>query len=472
MSNPLPLTISSGPHISTLTVTTVWTSTYFGGQVTTYSTVIETGILRTDSPKPNGFARNTGGVIAVAISATLFLILLVILIFFTCRRYQLRQSLGGSSENFLTTPHSVWRPPLGDDDDENDNPFFAVSAHPHQPPPVEDRHSGEGSAGPVGGSAESGTSGFPLQRSPSFGGQPYMPGLGQTVQTVVGNGPVVLPHNYSSPATTSVSGLPAANTSASALDIPKPVAARSATSLSMKDASSSRSHDLGSSSSGDAPLTISTGKRVSLPGPRASATAGESRRHSSTPSTSFPPEHQIDIERNLSVGSQRGFGFLKGLRTRRKSSSQSFVTVKVTPQVDSSRESLNSRTMSFYGAIQGPSSLLNPGPPPSPPLLRFPRGTNGESYQEGLIPPPLWPPVTLPPSPVPTANSSMIEGLLHPRLGIALADSYQASLASLRDNEDYTRPINGLLLNSHLRSTTTLGTQDAPGGSDAVGIAS
>lgn len=88
------------------------------------------------------------------------------------------------------------------------------------------------------------------------------------------------------------------------------------------------------------------------------------------------------------------------------------------------------------------------------------------------MPSPLWPPVTLPPSPALTANSSMIEGLLHPRLGMALADSHQASLASLRDNEDYTRPINGLLLNSHLRSTTTLETQDTPGGSDAVGVAS
>ena len=267
-----------------------------------------------------------------------------------------------------------------------------------------------------------------------------MPGFGQTVQTVVSNGPVVLPHNYSLPATTSASGLPAGNTSESALDSPNQVAARSATSLPMKDASSSQSLDLGSSSSGDGPLTISTGKRVSLPGPRALPTPGESRRHSSTPSTSFPPEHQIDIERNLSVGSQRGFGFLKSLR---KSSAQSVVTVK-TPQVDSSRESLNSRSMSFYRATQGPSSLLNPGPPPSPPLLRFPRGVNGESYKEGPIPSPLWPPVTLPPSPALTANSSMVEGLLHPRLGMALADSHQASLASLRDNEDYTRPINGV----------------------------
>jgi len=265
-----------------------------------------------------------------------------------------------------------------------------------------------------------------------------MPGLGQTVQTVVGKGPVVLPHDHSLPATTSASGLPATNTSVSAVDIPNPVAAQSATSLIMKDASSSQSHNLGSSSSADAPMTTSTGKRVSLPGPRVSPTAGESRRHSSTPPTSFPTEHSIDIERNLSLGSQRGFGFLKNLRTRRKGSAHSIVTVKGTPQVDSSRESLSSRSMSFYGVIQGPSSLLNPGPLPSPPLLHFPRG---ESYKEGPLP---WLPVTLPPSHAPTANSSMIEGLLNPRLALARADSHQASLTSLRDNVDYTRPINGV----------------------------
>ena len=63
-----------------------------------------------------------------------------------------------------------------------------------------------------------------------------------------------------------------------------------------------------------------------------------------------------------------------------------------------------------------------------------------------------WPDVTLPPpapSPVPTDTSSMVEGLLHPRLGMALGSSQQASATSLRDHEDYTRPINGVCFFFH-----------------------
>ena len=58
-----------------------------------------------------------------------------------------------------------------------------------------------------------------------------------------------------------------------------------------------------------------------------------------------------------------------------------------------------------------------------------------------------WPDVTLfppAPSPVPTDTSSMVEGLLHPRLGMALGSSQEASATSIRDHEDYTRPINGV----------------------------
>ena len=46
------------------------------------------------------------------------------------------------------------------------------------------------------------------------------------------------------------------------------------------------------------------------------------------------------------------------------------------------------------------------------------------------------------PSPVPTDTSSMMEGLLHPRLGMALGSSQQASATSPRDHEDCIRPIN------------------------------
>jgi len=68
------------------------------------------------------------------------------------------------------------------------------------------------------------------------------------------------------------------------------------------------------------------------------------------------------------------------------------------------------------------------------------------------------PGATLPPL-LSTDASSMVEGLLHPRLGMALAHSQRASSMSLRDHEDYTRPINGLV-NNHIQSTTTFDTME------------
>jgi len=68
---------------------------------------------------------------------------------------------------------AMHEPLLGDDDYDHNNPFFAVSAHPHQCPRVGDRHSWEGgdrSAGPLGGSAEAGTSGSLADHS-NCGGQ-------------------------------------------------------------------------------------------------------------------------------------------------------------------------------------------------------------------------------------------------------------------------------------------------------------
>ncbi|KAF8553202.1 hypothetical protein OG21DRAFT_1272944 [Imleria badia] len=58
------------------------------------------------------------------------------------------------------------------------------------------------------------------------------------------------------------------------------------------------------------------------------------------------------------------------------------------------------------------------------------------------------------PSPAPTEESRLAEGLLHPRLR-----TQGCSDASLRDFEDYSRPIGGVVKN-RLYSTTTFGTQD------------
>ncbi|KAH7882837.1 hypothetical protein F5I97DRAFT_1930468 [Phlebopus sp. FC_14] len=56
------------------------------------------------------------------------------------------------------------------------------------------------------------------------------------------------------------------------------------------------------------------------------------------------------------------------------------------------------------------------------------------------------------PSPVPTEESRIAEGLLHPRLRVD-----GRSNSSLRDFEDYSRPIGGLV-NNRMYSTTTFGT--------------
>lgn len=130
-------------------------------------------------------------------------------------------------------------------------------------------------------------------------------------------------------------------------------------------------------------------------------------------------------------------------------------TVKSSSQytTNNSEESLDSsRPQHLYSP-----SLLNPpmivpafyqGPTGSPPDIRI----NQHPFHKGAS-------VTLPRvSPLPS-TSSMVEGLLHPRLGMALAHSQQASYASLRDHEDYTRPINGLV-NNHIQSTTTFETVD------------
>ncbi|KAF8438890.1 hypothetical protein L210DRAFT_3504628 [Boletus edulis BED1] len=58
------------------------------------------------------------------------------------------------------------------------------------------------------------------------------------------------------------------------------------------------------------------------------------------------------------------------------------------------------------------------------------------------------------PSPAPTEESRLADGLLHPRLR-----TQGCSDASLRDFEDYSRPIGGVVKN-RLYSTTTFGTQD------------
>ncbi|KAG1733384.1 uncharacterized protein EDB91DRAFT_643847 [Suillus paluster] len=106
--------------------------------------------------------------------------------------------------------------------------------------------------------------------------------------------------------------------------------------------------------------------------------------------------------------------------------------------------------------------LSNPDPQHSSPYAHVPIGGREDGLQ-----PPAWPwltvqATTLPPfglpSPAPTDESrvSTADGLLDPRLRDPVEGR---SNASLRDFEDYSRPIGGLMTN-RMHSTTTFGTID------------
>jgi hypothetical protein len=213
--------------------------------------------------------------------------------------------------------------------------------------------------------------------------------------------------------------------------------------------------------------------RNSVSGPRAMPGLTEKNlRHNSTPPSAFisvrddatayhegqptAQDTQADV---VSVKSIMGL-----FKSARRMSTQSLAsTIRGSPftRPTDQEESIPALLLRRGPIVASPNiyspSLLNPPIElPPQPRIPFPRGATGHSYelhQSAL----LWPPATLPPdpvSPVPTDNSSMIEGLLHPKLTLEV--SRQASQTSFNDNEDYSRPINGLVKNHHLRSTTTI----------------
>jgi hypothetical protein len=305
------------------------------------------------------------------------------------------------------------------------------------------------------GSAESGTATMVAPMNTVFGGQPPMPGLDQSIQGAVAVPPTAMttlfisePHSVSRGPSNSYRHVHTGGT-------------RSAASLTLAGESASSREGTGSSSSTEDTSTRPHAKHRSFLGPRPMGSK-ESRRHSSTPPTAFMGMRQplFDYERQPQPPEQSDRmsvkSFISRLRNGRRASAQSMLTVR-RPSFSQSRE----------GDAPGPSSvavfspsLLNPPVTiiPPHPILTFPRGVTGNSYNqlesqagEGLQEGPsgfpiLWPPATLPPSPSPTDNSSMAEGLLHPRLSLSQGQSHQASLTSLRDHEDYTRPINGVSL--------------------------
>ncbi|KAF8157202.1 hypothetical protein B0H34DRAFT_675514 [Crassisporium funariophilum] len=421
------------------------------------------------------FAGHTGAIIGVALSGTVALILMVFLIFFLCKRYRFKHSSSGSRENiFASSRHALWRPPL-DGDADSYLAGYGNSTPPIYPGTLDtERQIGEAigrvdsfgehlsGEGGGNGSAESVNAGMILPMSPTFGGQPYLPGLGQALQGSMGVGE-----------SAALSSRPFANTgdmsqiwwgsneTHTTYNLSRqPIASDSHVSAGKSAVSLDYGTPSAGSSSGEEALSRTNTRRTSLPGPRPMPTS-DRRRHSSTPATALAGSRDpnLDHERQQDTSDKVSVRFLDRLRSGRRISAQSVATIKSPPQMKGYQDSIGPQ-LNVYSP-----SLLNP-PVPLPAslhILRFPRGVTGNPYNASVTPrqhqhqnaefsPSFWPPATLPPcpSPVPTENSNLAEGLLHPRLGMALDHSQQASATSLRDHEDYTRPINGLVNNQPL----------------------
>ncbi|KAF9479490.1 hypothetical protein BDN70DRAFT_932550 [Pholiota conissans] len=439
----------------------------------TSSTTVTTGALRTNTASFSSFARNTGAIIGVSLAATIALVCLVLVLFFACRQYRRRRGVhNGSTDNILTLAREVsWRRPVDGDDDS-----YVEKPQSHPPSgsieqSIDGTHEAYASTSAGHGSAESGAAITTMPMNTVFGGQTPMPGLGQSIQ-----GAIALP------ATSILLSQPtdfrdAPHVSSNPYRHVHAGGSRSDTALTLAGELSCSHEETLSSSSTEELARKPHGKRKSLSGPRP-LTSKAGHRHSSTPPSAFANAQQLpgssDYERQTPPPEQSDRmsvrSFISRLRNGRRTSAQSMSTIRA-PSYSQSREPdvsvLSSETMISPSLLNPPITISPPRP-----ILTFPRGVTGNSYNplsaegaeaaahNGSGPTAvLWPPATLPPSPSASTNSSMVEGLLHPRLGLGQGQNHQASMTSLRDHEDYSRPISGLV-NNHLRSTTTFDIQD------------
>ncbi|KAF8884721.1 hypothetical protein CPB84DRAFT_1850561 [Gymnopilus junonius] len=485
------LTTSSPPTYLTSPLnfpptTVFFTTTVTSGHDTIISTVIQTGVLSTDTAKPSRLAGNTGAVVGIVFSGIFGLLIVVLLLFFGCKRYRSRRNNFGSMDNILALAReTTHRQPLDGDDESFLNGSrrshsarhgALLSSHDHATE-LGDLRSAEGGGQ---GSAESGNLGTAVPMNTTFGGEPSMAGFlrgvegGYTGQDAIAS----TDQHIQDPAPGQVwwaisdpNAVDDAQRKSSTNDDPVTASrSQSIASLTMVGGSSSSGHEVASSAGHGGRASR---KRNSLPGPRpAPSHVQNGRRYSSPPPSSFINflDSKFDSERQSDPPEQSDKtslkSFMSRLRTGRRKSAQSVSTIRGT--------SPPTRELDEFPLFSSVPNMISPSllnPPivvqPSPALLAFPRSVTGNSYAHTSSPqePPganrpasvLWPPVVLPPpSPVMTENSVMGEGLLHPRL--SRYGNSQASTASLRDHEDYTRPINAIVFNRN-RSTATIETQ-------------
>ncbi|KAF9524340.1 hypothetical protein CPB83DRAFT_897973 [Crepidotus variabilis] len=433
-----------------ITTTAVFTTT-IGGSSTTYTTVVETGILSTDLPRGGGLAMNKSAIIGIALSVAILIIAFVIVVFFTCRRLRSRQAHTSSTENILpTTQWANWRSPLEEDDGSY------LERHPSAE--GTERHPDMTSVNYVnGGSQEHG-------HTSDEGAYNYSPeiitGPGETAYpfVVVDTRPDLTPYlsstgrNDSGSSTSGTPPVPAH----SSHDDPKPngTSDQSTPSLTLHG-SSSAGHEVTSASA-------------------AARTSKETTRRSFSKSRPVSLQNRDVLHQSMSQLNQEnsdGFSigsFISRLRKGQRGSALSDDTFKslVIPPSPNNVATFSPSLLNppFVVPIQSPSYFP---PTYSQHAQSSPHDILGVPRSETSLRP-LTTPVTrfsasfaneTPPSPALTDKSSLPDGLLHPRLTVALNNMQQASTASLRDHVDYTRP----LVSNFVRSTSMMSneTQDS-----------
>lgn len=472
----------------------------------------------------NSFAHNAGAIAGITVGALIALAFIGLWIFLTLRRRKnlLDRELSASSEQVNISPHGGWRSPLedGDDDDDNDPARYANilaqlranGAISGEGEGGDDDHGdgddgdGDGDGNDAFGGSEYGAGAgtasvySALSAPPSDVHYPYMTGFGQAAETMRDENAVLVP------AMTMVDGAPLGShrrslsggldsstwfigqnmgyLDANAKEGPSPSMISSHEHLSTsgkgaggsgsKNASyeedifhparSSSSQHLIASSSSD--VDSSTGRRLSMDGKKPSSSAGLA-----TPPTSFSLRQRTRSDHN----SLRSIiGRLRGSRgsspepliisdddTQSPPSSATPTTVRFPESSYSLSTPSQQAPYAPLVSIRSPtppSSLLRPQSPGTP-NFSIQRSMSAQSMGDRL-----WPRLTLPPVPSPAVSDDShdiaSEGLLDPRLPWRLGQTRADSTTSLRDHEDYSRPIGALFVHNGERSRTSVGTNN------------
>jgi len=483
------------------TSTTFITSIYHGA--TTVSTVQSSPMINTILPTDSSnrsFAHNAGAIAGVAVGAFIALSFACLWIYLTLRRKkQMRQQeLNGSSEQVIISPDGGWRPPLEDGDEDEDDltryPTYANVLSDRAAVHGEDNGNDEGNDRPGSEHGASvGTASIYSAASgpPSSHGHPYMTGFGQAAETMRDD-------NTMLPVMTMADGAPLGshhrslsggfdhatwfggreasnpNTQAGLSRVSshghssakgEGAAGSGSKNGSYEDAIYAEHHPARSSSSqmliasSSSEVGSSSGRRGSI----------EAKRPSAGQSPSPPTSYSFRKRTGSDNHSLRGI--FDRFRSTRGSSPG-----PITPEIVVEPPSAQSSTIRFPEPVRphltpsssyGPTISTRSPTPPSSLLRPQPPSTGNFSSQWPAMPTPvtpdrlqstLMPPAT--PSPAISDDSHDIasEGLLDPRLPWRLEQTRADSTASLRDHEDYSRPIGHLLVHSGDRSNTTLDT--------------